>query len=161
MHEFLKQSEAKNLPRIQSIQNPYSLLNRSFEIGLAEMSLREQVGLLAYSPLAFGVLTGKYLDGKKPAGARLSEFSTLTRYKGDKAEKAAERYVSLAKQAGLRPAQMALSFVTNQKFVTSNIIGATSLDQLKENLESSEIKLTKDVLVEIERIHTDIPNPCP
>jgi aryl-alcohol dehydrogenase-like predicted oxidoreductase len=148
-------------PRMVSIQNPYSLLNRTFEVGLAEIALREQCGLLAYSPLAFGMLTGKYLNGARPANARISMFSRFSRYTNPQAEAATERYVLLAQAHGLSPAQMALAFINAQPFVTSNIIGATTLEQLQENLGSINVTLSSAVYREIEAIHTAIPNPAP
>lgn len=149
------------LPRPVSIQNPYSLLNRSFEIGLAEIAHREDVGLLAYSPLAFGVLTGKYLGGQWPEGARITLFKRFSRYMNPQADAAAAAYVELARDSGLSPAQMALAFINQQSFVTSNIIGATSLAQLKENIDSVNVKLSDDVLAAIEAIHLQYPNPSP
>lgn len=154
-------AEVKNLPRMQSIQNPYSLLNRSFEIGAAECAIRAQCGLLAYSPLAFGVLSGKYLNRQKPEGARLTLFDRFQRYTGQKGTEATTRYVALAREHGLSPAQMALAFVNQQPFVTSNIIGATNLRQLKENIGSVNLTLHDDLLKGIAHIHQDIPNPCP
>ncbi len=159
--QYLHEAEVKKLPRMQSVQNPYSLLNRSYEIGLAEVSIRANCGLLAYSPLAMGVLSGKYMDGKKPDGARLTRFPYFQRYTGGKAEAATQRYVRIARDAGLDPAQMALAFINQQPFVTSNIIGATTMAQLKSNIDSINIKLAPDVLNAIETVHTDIPNPCP
>ncbi|MBX3454615.1 NADP(H)-dependent aldo-keto reductase [Ferrovibrio sp.] len=159
MHH-LHQSEAKGLPRIVSIQNPYNLLNRSFELGLAEPAHREDVGLLAYSPLAMGVLSGKYLNGAKPEGARLTLFSRFTRYSNPQAERAAARYVALARQHGLDPAQMALAFVYSRPFVTANIIGATSMEQLKSNIDAADLTLPAELLAAIEAIHRDQPNPC-
>lgn len=161
MMRFMELSASNRLPRMVSIQNPYNLLNRSFEIGLAECAIREECGLLAYSPLAFGVLSGKYLGGNKPSGSRLSLFTRFQRYTGLKAQQATSRYVAVAKEAGLDPAQMALAYVNSRPFLTSNIIGATSVEQLKDNIESSEIKLPDEVLQQIEQIHADIPNPCP
>lgn len=149
------------LPRMQSVQNPYNLLNRTFEIGAAECAIREQCGLLAYSPLAFGVLSGKYLGNQKPEGARLTLFERFQRYTSLKAIRATERYVALARQYGLSPSQMALAFINQQPFVTSNIIGATKLDQLKENIESVDVALPEAVLADIQAIHMDDPNPCP
>ena len=154
-------SESRGWPRIQGIQNPYSLLNRSFEVGLAEISRFESVGLLAYSPLGFGVLTGKYLDGRRPPGARLTRFPDYTRYSNPQAEAATREYVALARASGLDPAQMALAFVTSRPFTTSTIIGATTLDQLKTDLESVDLTLTPDVLEAIEAIHRRHPNPAP
>ena len=150
-----------DLPRIVSIQNPYNLLNRSFEVGLAEVSHREQVGLLAYSPMGFGVLSGKYLYGARPAGSRLALFDAYTRYSNPQAELATERYVELARQHGLDPAQMSLAFVTGRPFTTSNIIGATNLQQLEANIASAELVLSDEILEQIEEIHTEHPNPSP
>lgn len=146
-------------PHIVSIQNPYSLLNRWYESSLSEVTQMEGIGLLAYSPLAMGVLSGKYLGGAKPAGARLTLFSRFMRYSNPQCDRAAERYVSLARQHGLDPSQMALAFVNQQPFVTSNIIGATTLDQLKADIDSIDVKLSQEVLDGIEAVHRDQPNP--
>jgi aryl-alcohol dehydrogenase-like predicted oxidoreductase len=159
--KFLQLAESRGWPRAVSIQNPYNLLNRSFEVGLAEVAMREQCGLLAYSPLAFGMLSGKYEGGARPAGARISLFSRFTRYTNPQSEAACSRYVALAREHGLDPAQMALAFVTAQPFVTSNIIGATSLAQLDSNLASAELRLSEEVLAGIEAIHKAQPNPAP
>jgi len=159
--EYLRASTKENFPRIVSIQNPYNLLNRSFEIGLSEFSQREDVSLLAYSPLAFGVLSGKYLNGAKPEGARITLFERFSRYNNENGIACTEAYVKLAKDSGLDPAQMALAFVNSRPFLTSNIIGATDMSQLKSNIESLKLNLTKDVLREIENIHNRQPNPCP
>lgn len=159
--EFLRVSEREGLARVVSIQNPYNLLNRSFEVGLAEFSHREQVGLLAYSPLAFGVLSGKYLNGNKPKGARLTLFERFQRYNSELATLTTQRYVDIAKKHGLDPAQMALAFVNDRDFVTSNIIGATSVQQLADNIASAELVLSEEVLAEIEAVHRAQPNPCP
>ncbi|WP_423821558.1 NADP(H)-dependent aldo-keto reductase [Salinisphaera sp. SPP-AMP-43] len=159
--QFLRAAERESLPRVASIQNPYSLLNRTFEIGLAECAIREQVGLLAYSPLAFGVLSGKYLDGARPEGARLTRWERFARYNGDRAEEAAAAYVDIARRHGLDPAQMALAYVTSREFVTSNIIGATTMNQLASNIDSFELTLSAEVLEEIEAVHNDMPNPAP
>ncbi|MGE8496205.1 MAG: NADP(H)-dependent aldo-keto reductase [Pseudomonas sp.] len=159
--KFLQLAESRGLPRAVSIQNPYNLLNRSFEVGLAEVAIREQCGLLAYSPLAFGMLSGKYEGGARPANARISLFSRFTRYTNPQTESACSQYVALARQHGLDPAQMALAFVTAQPFVTSNIIGATTLEQLESNLTSSELTLSEEVLAGIEAIHKAQPNPAP
>ncbi len=159
---FLQLAEQTGLPRMVSIQNPYSLLNRSFEVGLSEIAIREQCGLLAYSPLAFGTLSGKYLDGQRPEGARLTVFSEFARYtSAPHALEAIRRYVEIARNHGLSPAQMALAFVNQQPFVTSNIIGATNLTQLQENIESAQVQLDPTVLQEIEAVHQVISNPCP
>lgn len=148
-------------PRPLSIQNPYNLLNRTYEIGLAEVSHRENMGLLAYSPLAFGVLSGKYLHGQKPANARLTLFDRFTRYLGEKPELATQRYLDIAREAGMSCATLAQAFVTQQSFVTSNIIGATTMEQLKENIASADVILSGDILQAIEKVHRDICNPCP
>ncbi|MEB2872264.1 NADP(H)-dependent aldo-keto reductase [Pseudomonas rhizosphaerae] len=159
--KFLGLADSGTLPRPVSIQNPYNLLNRTFEIGLAEVAIREQCGLLAYSPLAFGMLSGKFENGARPAGSRLALFSRFTRYANEQAVAATSRYVALAREHGLDPAQMALAFVTAQPFVTSNIIGATSLEQLDSNLASIDLVLSEEVLAGIEAIHQGQPNPAP
>ncbi len=161
MMQYLCLAEKHGWARIASIQNPYSLLNRLFEVGLSEMSLRENVGLLAYSPLGFGVLSGKYLEGSAGANARLNRFSEYRRYSGDNAVAATRRYVALARKHGLTPTQMALAFVHSRPFVTSAIIGATTLTQLRENIASIDIELPDDVLSGIEEIHAAIPSPAP
>ncbi len=161
MAEYLRIAHEKGLPRIVSIQNPYSLLNRTFEIGLAEFAHREQAGLLAYSPLGFGILSGKYLHGAKPEGARLTLFDKFTRYTNEQGEKAIHAYVELAKAYGLDPAQMALAFVNSRPFLTSNIIGATTMEQLQSNIASIDIQLEKNLLKEIDAIHVKHPNPNP
>jgi aryl-alcohol dehydrogenase-like predicted oxidoreductase len=158
---LLALAEQQGLPRVVSIQNPYSLLNRTFEIGLAEVALREHCGLLAYSPLGFGVLSGKYADGARPAGARLTLFARFDRYSNPRAVAATARYVDIARRHGLDPAQMALAFVTGQPFVTANIIGATTMAQLETNLASLDVALTDAVLAEIEAVHAEQPNPAP
>ena len=159
---FLKLAEQHGLPRMASIQNPYSLLNRSFEIGLAEIAARESCGLLAYSPLGMGTLSGKYEGGRTfPEGARLTQFARFQRYQSKRGWAASEAYVEIAKRHGLDPAQMALAFVNLQPFVTANIIGATTLDQLRSNIASIDVELGAEVLREIEAVHADNPNPCP
>ncbi|MBK1649906.1 NADP(H)-dependent aldo-keto reductase [Rhabdochromatium marinum] len=158
---LLQLAEQHGLPRMQSIQNPYSLLNRTFEIGLAEIALQEQCGLLAYSPLAFGVLSGKYLNGARPPQARITLFSRFDRYSNPQAEKATAEYFAIARRHGLDPAQMALAWVNSRPFLTSNIIGATSLEQLKANIASAELQLSADVIAEIEAAHREQPNPSP
>ncbi len=159
--EYLRYAEREGLPRIVSIQNPYNLLNRTFEIGLAEIAQREQTGLLAYSPLGFGVLSGKYLNGARPEGARLSLFQQFQRYLGERAEQAVASYVELAREHSLDPAQMALAYVHSRSFLTSTIIGATSMEQLQSDLDSARLQLSDEVLAGIERIHLGDPNPCP
>jgi aryl-alcohol dehydrogenase-like predicted oxidoreductase len=161
VHEFLRQAELAGLPRVVSIQNPYNLLNRSFEVGLAEFALRENVGLLAYSPLAFGVLSGKYLNGQKPAGARITLFERFTRYKDEVAETAVAAYVAIAREHGLSPAQLALAYVNSRPFLTSNIIGATNLAQLEEDIGSIDVQLDEAAIAAIEAVHQRHPNPCP
>jgi aryl-alcohol dehydrogenase-like predicted oxidoreductase len=158
---YLTHADTHGLPRPASIQNPYSLLNRTFEIGLSEIAQREDMGLLAYSPLAFGMLTGKYFGGARPAGARITLFSRFTRYTNAQAQAAADAYVQLARDHGLSPAQMALAYVTAKPFVTSNIIGATTLEQLQENIGSAGLVLNEDVVKGIEAIFTQHPNPAP
>ena len=144
-----------------SIQNPYNLLNRTYEIGLAEVSHRENIGLLAYSPMAFGALSGKYLSETPPQDARLTLFDRFVRYTNPQAIEATKTYVNLAKEFGLTPAQMSLAFVNQQDFVISNIIGATTMEQLKENIASVDLVLSDDVLAEIEKVHMLQPNPAP
>jgi len=158
---FLQLAEQEGLPRIQTIQNPYSLLNRTYEIGLAEVSHREDVGLLAYSPLAMGLLSGKYRNGAVPEGSRMALFSRFTRYEGEPVIAATERYCALAEEHGLTPAQLALAFVNSRSFVLSNIIGATTLEQLEENIRSVDVALSRDVLTGINTIHKQIPDPAP
>lgn len=157
---FLIESEKHNLPRIATIQNPYSLLNRLYEVGLSEMCMREKVGLLAYSPLGFGFLTGKYLHGF-PEKSRMKTFPQFTRYTNDNCFKATKLYQDLAYSIGLTSTQLALAFVNQQQLVTSTIIGATSLEQLKENIDAFEIELSKDSMIAIEKIQELIPNPAP
>jgi len=159
--EFLRLAEQLDLPRVASVQNPYSLLNRTYEVGLAEVSVREDCGLLAYSPLAFGVLSGKYLGGRRPEGARLTMFPYFSRYTLPLVEVATQRYVELARTHGLDPAQMALAFVNSRPFLTANIIGATTMEQLKSNIASADITLDDAVIDAIDSIHLDIPNPAP
>ena len=151
----------KNLPKMISIQNPYSLLNRLFEVGNAEICIKENVGLLAYSPLGFGVLSGKYLGGKIPEDSRLKLFPNLKRFAGKESMNATEHYMQIALKYGISLAQMSLAFVNSRRFVTSNIIGASKMCQLKENIESINIKLNHDILAEIENVQNKIPNPAP
>ena len=158
---YLSFAEKNGWEKVVSIQNPYNLLNRTFESGLAEISFRESVGLLAYSPLAFGMLTGKYLDGKKPARARLTLFSRFQRYQNQNAVKATREYVRLAKEHNMIPAQLALAFARTRPFMASVLLGATSVNQLETNLASAEIELSEEVQQGIEEIHSRIPNPCP
>ncbi len=159
---FLEESKVhESLPRMITIQNPYSLLNRTFEVGLSEISLREKIGLLAYSPLGFGVLSGKYLGGKKPENARITLFPAYKRYSYEQSQKATQMYYDLAGDHGLSLTQMALAYVNTRPFLTSNIIGATSMEQLKENIGSIDVALTDEILKGIEAIHREIPDPAP
>ncbi|TLS77139.1 NADP(H)-dependent aldo-keto reductase [Mariprofundus erugo] len=159
--QHLHLAETRKLPRITSIQNPYSLLNRSFEIGLAEIACREKTGLLAYSPLAFGVLSGKYLHGQRPEGARLTLFERYGRYSGHEAELATACYVDIAAKHGLSPSVMALAFILRQPFVSSVIIGATTMAQLKENISSHDVRLSDACIADIELVQKRYPNPAP
>lgn len=160
--QFLRAAEVKGLPRVQSIQNAYNLLNRTFEVALAEIQLREQVGLLAFSPLGQGYLTGKYLNGARPAGARTTLFNRGQRYETPGAEAAIADYVALAREEGLDPAAMALAFVTSRSFVTSNIIGATTMAQLEIAIEGSQkVAMTPELEARINAIHQVRGNPCP
>lgn len=158
---WLSESERLGLPRMASIQNAYSLLNRSFEVGLAEVALREDCGLLAYSPLGMGILSGKYIGGAAPATARLNQFQQFLRYRGQIAEAAVQKYVSIAHKHGLDPAQMALAYINSRPFVTSNIVGATTLAQLEANIASIDIKLSPEVINEIEAVNKEHTYPCP
>ncbi|WP_201616667.1 NADP(H)-dependent aldo-keto reductase [Psychrobacter urativorans] len=158
---YLWEADKNNLIAPITIQNPYSLLNRLYEVGLAEISHRENVGLLAYSPLGFGVLSGKYLDGRRPAGARLTEYDRYERYINEEAKLATAQYAKIAADAGLDMAQMALAFVSSRPFVTSTIIGATSTEQLKSNIDSINLTLDAEVLEAIEAVHATQPNPSP
>lgn len=152
---------APRRPRPVSVQNPYNLLNRSYEVGLSEIALREDMPLLAYSPLAFGVLSGKYRHGALPANSRLALYSRFQRYSNPPGLAAVERYAAVAAAAGLSLTQLALAFVNSRPFVGANIIGATSLAQLQENIASVDVILSEDVLAAIEAVHADISNPCP
>ncbi|YCH29864.1 NADP(H)-dependent aldo-keto reductase [Erwinia sp. PK3-005] len=158
---YLQLAEKHELPRIVSIQNPYSLLNRSFEVGLAEISQHEGVELLAYSSLAFGTLSGKYLNGARPAGARNTLFSRFTRYSGEQSQQAIAEYVDLARRHGLDPAQMALAFVRQQPFVASTLLGATTLEQLQSNIDSYQLTLSSELLEQLEAIHRRYTYPAP
>jgi aryl-alcohol dehydrogenase-like predicted oxidoreductase len=159
--QFLRAAERLGLPRIVSIQNPYNLLNRTFETGLSEFSHRERIGLLAYSPLAFGWLSGKYEGGARPAGARITLFERFQRYSKPQAIRATSAYVALAKRYGLSPAQFALAFVNTRPFTTSTLIGATSLDHLRENIASIDVKLPAEALADIDALYEAQPNPAP
>lgn len=159
--QFLRAAETLGLPRVASIQNAYSLVNRTFESGLSEIAMREDVGLLPYSPLAGGALSGKYIGGAKPEGARMTISNRFSRYATKQGERAFEAYVALARQHGVDPCQMALAYVAAKPFVTSTIIGATSMAQLKTDIDGFDLTLSADLLAGIEAIHKDSPNPCP
>ena len=159
--KFLGYAEQLGLPRVVSVQNPYNLLNRSAEVGLAEVLLREEVSLLPYSPLAFGTLSGKYLQGQKPEGGRLTLFPEYTRYLKERGIAATQQYVEIAQRHGLDPAQMALAFVNSREFVAGNIIGATTMEQLQSNIAAVDLSLSEEVLAEIDLVHQQISNPCP
>jgi aryl-alcohol dehydrogenase-like predicted oxidoreductase len=161
LHRYLQLAQESGLARLVSIQNHYSLLNRSFEVGLAEMAIREDVGLLAYSPLGFGVLTGKYLDGARPPEARVVRWSRFARYSGEVAERTTAAYVAIARHHDLDPAHMALAFVNRQRFVSSTLIGATTMEQLATNVASVDVQLSDEVIQAIEQVHKAQPNPCP
>ena len=158
--KFLEYSK-QELPKMITVQNPYSLLNRLFEVGSSEICKRENIGLLAYSPLGFGILTGKYFNGNMPKNSRLDLFPTLKRYSNENSIKAAKLYEEVAKKHNLSLTHLSLSFVNDRPFVTSNIIGATNLEQLKENIESVNIKLSDEIISEINSINNKIPNPSP
>jgi len=157
---FLQASQSP-VTKMITVQNPYSLLNRLFEVGSAEVCHRENIGLLAYSPLAFGVLSGKYRNGQMPANSRLALFERLARYSGENSFKATDLYFELASAHGLSLTELSLAFVNDRSFVTSNIIGATTMDQLKENIATHKVKLSKEVLKAIDQINELIPNPAP
>ena len=162
LSKFLEISNNKNLPRMMSVQNPYSLLNRTYEVGLAEISIREKSGLLAYSPLAFGFLTGKYRNQELPENSRMKLFGEkFIRYKTENGQLAIEKYYEIAKKHQLDFAQMSLKFCEVQPFVTSVIIGATTMDQLKINIESVNVNLEEDVINDINEVQKIYPNPCP
>lgn len=158
---FLEEAKTNNLPRPITIQNAYSLLNRVFEGDSAEVSMRENIGLLVYSPMAFGVLSGKYIKGTAADNARLKLFPRFARYSSEQSTLATQKYLKLAEANNMTLAQMSLAFANQRPFVTSNIIGATNLEQLKENIDSINIQLSEDVLAAIDAIHAVIPNPAP
>lgn len=159
--KFLHLAEKLGLEKFVSVQNPYNLLNRTYEIGMSEIAYHENVGLLAYSPLAFGYLTGKFRHGARPANTRISLYSRFSRYSNPQSEWATEQYAQLAEQHDLTLTQLSLAFIKQQFFVNSTIIGATNLNQLKENIQAFEIELSTDVLEGIEAIHRQQPNPAP
>jgi len=157
----LELSNLKNLPKMMAVQNPYNLLNRTYEVGLAEISVREQSGLLAYSPLAFGYLTGKYRNNNMPKGSRIDLFKDFTRYNNENSIKAIEEYYKISQKFNLDFAQMSIKFCEIQPFVTSVIIGATTMQQLKTNVESVNVKLNNEIINEINEVQKIYPNPCP
>jgi aryl-alcohol dehydrogenase-like predicted oxidoreductase len=159
MMRFLEESK-NDLPRMITIQNPYSLLNRQFEVGNAEVSIRENVGLLAYSPLGCGVLTGKYIQKKDNENSRLNLFKRFVRYSSNQSTEATKMYLEIAQRNDISLTKMALAFINQQPFVTSNIIGATNLSQLQENIDSVEVELSNNVLKEIDSVHETIPDPA-
>ena len=161
LSKFLVLSKTKEFPRMMSVQNPYNLLNRTYEVGLAEISVREQSGLLAYSPLAFGYLTGKYRNNKLPAKSRMQLFKNFNRYKNENGQKAIDEYYKISKKYNLDFTQMSLKFCEIQHFTTSVIIGATTMEQLKTNIESVNVNLNSDVINDINKIQKKYPNPCP
>lgn len=159
--KYLELAQVHNLPRIQSVQNPYSFLNRSFEIGLAEMAMQEKTGLLAYAPLAAGTLTGKYLDGQVPAGSRRAIDNRVSRYDRAGVDGIVRGYIDLAARFGLDVSVMAHAFVNTRPFLTSNIIGATKVDHIKTALASLDVILPPELLAEVEKLHAAHPVPCP
>ena len=158
---FLEESKYNNLPRIKTIQNPYSLLNRLFENGSAEICLRENVGLLAYSPMAFGVLSGKFLTGEAHPNARIKLFPQYSRYSSPQCTEATRLYQEIAKKNGLTLTELSLAFIAQQLFVTSTIIGATTLEQLKENIDTIQVSLSDEILKAIDEVQAVIPDPAP
>ena len=161
LSKFLELSKMKELPKMMSVQNPYNLLNRTYEVGLAEISVREQSGLLAYSPLAFGYLTGKYRNNKLPAKSRMQLFKNFNRYKNENGQKAIDEYYKISKKYNLDFTQMSLKFCEIQHFTTSVIIGATTMEQLKTNIESVNVNLNSNIINDINKIQQKYPNPCP
>ena len=160
--KYLELAKEKNLPRMMSIQNPYSLLNRTYEIGLAEVSIRDQIGLLAYSPLASGYLSGKYRNGNLPKGSRMQrDYDFWTRYRKPNMEEAVEEYYKISQKFDLDMSQMSIKFCEVQDFMTSVIIGATTMEQLKTNVESVKVNLDSEVIKEINNVQKKYPNPCP
>lgn len=158
---FLEESKYHNLPRIKTVQNPYSLLNRLYENGSAEIGIRENVGLLAYSPMAFGVLSGKFLTGEAHPNARINLFPQFSRYNSEQSAAATRLYNEIAQQNGLTLTQLALAFIEQQPFVTSTIIGATTMEQLKENIDTINVTLSEELLQAIDGVQAKIPDPAP
>ena len=158
---FLEESKKHNLPRISTIQNPYSVVNRSFEVGMSEICYRENVGLLAYSPMAFGVLSGKFLTGESHPNARINLFPQFARYNSENTREATRLYNEIAKDFGLTLTELALAFIEKQPFVTSTIIGATNLQQLEQNINTINVSLSEEIMVEVEKVQNNFPNPAP
>ena len=161
LSKYIELSKNKNLPRMMSVQNPYNLVNRTYEIGMSEISIREKCGLLVYYPLATGALSGKYRNGQMPKNSRQALFKGWERHLNPLAMKAYEEYHKLAKEYNMTMAQLAQAFVNSRPFVTSNIIGATTMDQLKENIDSVNIELSDEIMKKINVIHNNNPNPSP
>ena len=161
MMRFLEESKKHNLPRISTIQNPYSVVNRSFEVGMSEICYRENVGLLAYSPMAFGVLSGKFLTGESHPNARINLFPQFARYNSENTREASRLYNEIAKDFGLTLTELALAFIEKQPFVTSTIIGATNLQQLEQNINTINVSLSEEIMVEVEKVQNAFPNPAP
>ena len=160
--KFLQIANEKKLPRVVSVQNPYNLVNRSYEVGMSEISIRENAGLLAYSPLAAGYLTGKYRNKQMPKNSRMDLFyENYPRYHNERTYNAVDEYFKIAKKNAVSLTQLSQAFVNSRDFITSNIIGATTMSQLKENVESINISLTEEVINEINLVHEKIPNPAP
>ena len=160
--KYLEIAKEKNLPKVVSVQNPYSLVNRTYEVGMSEISIRERAGLLAYSPLAVGYLTGKYRNKKIPKNSRLDLFyENYPRYHNERTYEAVDEYFKISEKYKISLSQLALAFVNSRDFVTSNIIGATTMEQLQENIDSINITLNENVMNEINLIHEKIPNPAP
>ena len=161
LSKYIELSKSKKLPRMMSVQNPYNLVNRTYEIGMSEISIRERCGLLVYYPLATGALSGKYRNGQMPKNSRQALFKGWERHLNPLAMKAYEEYYKLAKENDMTMAQLAQAFVNTRPFVTSNIIGATTMEQLKENIDSVNIELSDEILNKIDVIHNNNPNPSP
>ena len=161
LSEFIRIADEMNLPRVQSVQNAYNLLNRTYEYGMSEFYFRSEVGLLAYSPLAQGYLSGKYLNGARPKGSRTQLFGRGQRYETESAENSIQKYVDYAKEINMDPSVMANAFVNSRDFVTSNIIGATTMEQLKLAIDSFEVELSEENLTYLDQVHAACPNPCP
>ncbi len=160
--KFLEIAKLTGLPKIVSVQNPYSLLNRTYEIGMAEISCRENVGLLAYSPLAFGYLSGKYRNNQMPKDSRMGLYADIwPRYRKENGYKAVDEYFKVAQKHNLSLTAMSLAFVNTRPFVASNIIGATTMEQLKENIESIDVEINKEIVEDINKVHLNNPNPTP